>query len=54
MAKDPVCGMTVDEKAAAASVEHHGQQYYFCSESCRAKFVQAPDRYAAGGQTGQH
>jgi len=45
MAKDPVCGMDVDEEKAAAKVEHKGTTYYFCSESCRDKFKQNPDQY---------
>jgi YHS domain-containing protein len=28
MAKDPVCGMTVDEKTAAATASYQGQTYY--------------------------
>ncbi len=31
MAKDPVCGMEVDEKTAPAKSEHMGKTYYFCS-----------------------
>ncbi|HVV98899.1 MAG TPA: heavy metal translocating P-type ATPase, partial [Planctomycetaceae bacterium] len=38
MAIDPICHMTVDE-TSALSAERDGQTYYFCSESCRAKFV---------------
>lgn len=38
MAKDPVCGMTVDE-SNAISIEHDGQTVYFCSAHCRDKFV---------------
>ena len=41
MAKDPICGMTVDE-ATALSAERHGQPFYFCSEHCRKKFLSAP------------
>src|SRR4026207_1527878 len=37
MAKDPTCGMTVNE-ATAISAEHDGQKFYFCSEHCRQKF----------------
>jgi len=37
MAKDPICGMTVDEATALQS-ERAGQSYYFCSEHCREKF----------------
>jgi Cu+-exporting ATPase len=45
MATDPVCGMSIDEKTAAATVTHNGRTYYFCSESCKAKFLEAPERY---------
>jgi hypothetical protein len=31
MAKDPVCGMQVDEKKAAATSVHKGTTYYFCA-----------------------
>jgi Cu+-exporting ATPase len=45
MATDPVCGMTVNPEAAAATVEHAGQTYYFCSVGCAAKFRKAPDAF---------
>jgi Cu+-exporting ATPase len=38
MAKDPICGMTVDERTAL-SAERDGQQFYFCCEHCRKKFL---------------
>ena len=38
MAKDPICGMTVD-KATALSAEREGEKFYFCSEHCRQKFL---------------
>ena len=47
MAIDPVCGMTVDEKNAAAKVDHGGKTYYFCSPACKAKFDKTPEKYAA-------
>lgn len=48
MAKDPICGMTVDE-SSPLRVVRDGQTYYFCSEHCRSKFVgQAkPEKSAA-------
>jgi Cu+-exporting ATPase len=49
MAKDPVCGMQVDEKTAGKS-EYQGQTYYFCSRGCKAEFDKAPEKYAAKGQ----
>lgn len=47
MAKDPVCGMQVDEKKATATVSHGGKTYYFCSAGCRASFEKMPEKYAA-------
>jgi len=38
MAKDPICGMTVDE-ATALHAERDGETFYFCSEHCRKKFL---------------
>jgi len=45
MATDPVCGMRVDEKQAAATVERAGQAYYFCSEACHKAFTASPEKY---------
>src|SRR4051812_39153352 len=42
---DPVCGMTVVPERAAAHAVHGGQNFYFCSKSCAAKFQQDPARY---------
>ena len=42
MAKDPICGMTVDE-ATALSFELERQVFYFCSEHCLTKFVEGPE-----------
>ena len=39
--KDPICGMTVDE-ATALNAERDGKKFYFCSEQCRRKFLDAP------------
>jgi len=47
MSKDPVCGMTVEEETAAASAEHEGKTWYFCSEHCQTKFKAAPEQYTA-------
>lgn len=44
---DPVCGMTVDPAKAAASVEHEGQMYYFCSKHCAATFTAKPEGYVS-------
>jgi Cu+-exporting ATPase len=42
---DPVCGMLVDPKSAAASVEHSHSTYHFCSIGCRDKFQSDPAKY---------
>ena len=47
---DPVCGMKVEPQKAAASVEHAGLTWYFCSRGCGAKFEADPARYD-GSQT---
>lgn len=45
MAKDPVCGMNVDETKAAGTAVYKGKTYYFCSASCKAKFEKEPDKH---------
>ena len=35
LAKDPVCGMSVDPATARHKGEHAGKTYYFCSAGCR-------------------
>jgi len=47
MVKDPVCGMEVDEKKAAATSVYQGKTYFFCALSCKATFQKAPEKYAA-------
>lgn len=42
MAKDPVCGMYVDEETAEYKVTVRGTTYYFCSQSCMKQFM-APE-----------
>ena len=46
MTKDPVCGMAVDEKTAAATASYEGRTYHFCSAGCKTKFEQEPRKYA--------
>ena len=45
MAIDPVCGMQVDEKSAAASYEYKGKMYYFCDPGCKDDFIKEPEKY---------
>ena len=39
MAKDPVCGMEIDEKKAKFSTVKNDKKYYFCSKNCYNKFT---------------
>ncbi|MEQ1695965.1 MAG: heavy metal translocating P-type ATPase [Hyphomicrobiaceae bacterium] len=43
--KDPVCGMTVDPHTAKHRHTHEGRPYYFCSGTCREKFIADPAKY---------
>ncbi len=45
MAKDPVCGMEVDEKKAAATSAYQGKTYFFCDSSCKMTFLKDPETY---------
>ena len=46
MAKDPICGMKVDEKKAAGSSSYSSKTYYFCSPFCKNEFDKNPTKYA--------
>jgi len=52
MAKDPVCGMNVDEKTAKYKSDYMGKTYYFCSQSCKATFDRNPAKYVKGASGG--
>jgi YHS domain-containing protein len=45
MAKDPVCGMMVDEKKAPATSEYKGKTYYFCAKGCKVAFDKDPEKF---------
>ncbi len=45
MAKDPICGMQVEEAKAAASSTHGGKTYYFCCEGCKKEFDADPGKH---------
>jgi len=45
MAKDPVCGMMVDERKAPYRSEYGGKTIYFCSQGCKAAFDRSPQQY---------
>ncbi len=44
-AKDPVCGMTIDIQTAKHKADHEGDEFYFCSAGCKAKFQAEPAKY---------
>lgn len=44
-AVDPVCRMQVEVDEAAATVEHAGKRYYFCSSHCANAFSAEPELY---------
>lgn len=41
MAKDPVCGLSVDESRAAGAVTCDGRTYHFCSAHGKGQFKKA-------------
>ena len=45
MAKDPVCGMDVDERTAQHTTAHDGKTYYFCAPGCKKAFEADPRKY---------
>ena len=45
MEKDPVCGMSVDSRNAAASIQYKGKTYHFCSKMCKTMFEREPEKY---------
>ena len=49
MAKDPVCGMEVEESKAAGTSEYKGKKYHFCSTGCKAAFDKDPEKYVKPG-----
>ncbi len=44
MAKDPVCGMEVDEKKSRKET-YMGRTYYFCSPACQQEFKADPKKF---------
>ncbi len=48
LAKDPVCGMSVDPATASHSAEFEGETFHFCCAGCREKFLAAPAAWRDG------
>jgi len=49
---DPVCGMTLSPDDAVGHVDHKGQTYYFCSQSCLADSCPRPALWLRRKRTG--
>jgi Cu+-exporting ATPase len=49
---DPICGMKIDPKKAAAKRVHEGTTFYFCSPGCAKQFDADPHKYAHAGGGG--
>jgi YHS domain-containing protein len=45
MVTDPVCGMHIESEEAAATAEHEGRTYYFCSQACHEAFEADPGSF---------
>ena len=49
VAKDVVCGMTVEIETARFTSVHGGLTYYFCSAGCKRSFETEPEAFAVKG-----
>jgi len=45
MARDPVCGMSVDRENSSAQAEWLGQTFFFCANGCREEFLLDPQKH---------
>ncbi|KPK12412.1 MAG: hypothetical protein AMJ62_15830 [Myxococcales bacterium SG8_38] len=53
LAKDPVCGMTVDpDLVHTQKSEYESKTYYFCSPGCKEAFDKEPDKYVSPSEAG--
>lgn len=43
--RDAVCGMIIDKDTASKKETWNGKVYYFCSNSCDARFKNNPAKY---------
>ncbi len=48
MAKDPVCGMDVDERLTPDQSEYQGKIHFFCSPGCKDRFERGQARFVEG------
>ncbi|MEE9151322.1 MAG: YHS domain-containing protein [Thermoplasmata archaeon] len=54
MAKDPICGMEVDESTAQQKTDHMGKTFYFCCAGCKETFEKEPMKYMKGESMEMH
>ena len=52
MTKDPVCGMRIVKHQAAGVSTLKGEDYYFCSASCKKQFDAKPTQFVPRSQNG--
>ncbi len=45
MAKDPVCGVDVDERFAPMHIEYQQKVHFFCSPACKEVFDRNPNHF---------
>ena len=45
MARDPVCGMYVNEETVVEKTEYDGKTYCFCNRGCKTAFDKDPAQY---------
>jgi Cu+-exporting ATPase len=45
---DPVCGMKIKKKDAAATSQYQGKTIYFCNKMCKEEFDKEPEKFMAG------
>src|SRR4051812_9169412 len=45
IARDPVCGMSVDPATGRHRFDYRGENFHFCSAGCQTKFAANPEQY---------
>ena len=48
--KDPVCGMEIDPKDAAATSDYEGATHYFCAIACKERFDAEPAKFLGAAE----
>src|SRR5262245_33434997 len=51
---DPICGMDVEPSNAAFNQVYDGQNYFFCSHHCLAKFKEDPEKFLKSRSDERH